>query len=59
MSFLTTTVNVAKADIGLDDYIDTSDNEDSEDASTCRSLNDTGEQTDNEDRVVMDLNSCP
>ena len=52
-------MNVSKADIGLDDYIDTSDNEDSEDASTCRSPNDTGEQTDDEDRAIMDLNSCP
>jgi hypothetical protein len=45
-------------DINWDHYVDMSDNEDSEDASTCRSTNDTGEQTDNEDRVVMDLNSC-
>lgn len=42
-------------DINWDHYIDISDNEDSEDASTCRS---PGEQTDDEDRVVMDLDSC-
>lgn len=45
-------------DINWDHYIDISDYEDSEDASTCRSPNGTVEQTDNEDSVVTDFNSC-